>query len=167
MHNTNTTAIKSMFQWDVMAIIVTVFFNVIMVSCIWSAFKSSIVILEIIALSMTIPFVLFVPLRLIVTEDMIKIWRPIGVVNIDMKEILSCSIIENDESFFNKVVRTFGSGGLYGYWGYFRHDDYGKMKFYVTHKKQCLRIKLKNGKHYVISSPKREKIVAFIQVNIK
>ena len=159
--------IKSSFKWDTMAIIVTIVFNAILISFVISAFKSSIILLELVSLLMTVSCALFVPVRLIVSKDTIIIRRPIGTVKIDMSDIMNCSIVENEERFFDKTIRTCGSGGAYGYWGYFRHDVYGKIRLFVTHKKQCFLIKLNNGKYYVISSKKREKIVKFIINNIK
>lgn len=161
-----STCIKSFFKWDALAIVITIVFDAIMISAVISIFMDSIISLGIIFLLITVACALFFPIRLIVTEDAVKIRRPIGTVKIDMKDILSCSIIEDERRFFDHTIRTFGSGGAYGYWGCFRHEKYGKMRFFVTHRQQCFLIILKDGKHYVISSEKRDEIVSFIQSNM-
>lgn len=167
MNTPSSICIKSSFKWDAMAIIVTIVFNAILISFVISAFRSSIILLELISLFMAVCCAFFVPVRLIVSKDAIIIRRPIGTVKIEMSDIMSCIIVENEKQFFDKTIRTCGSGGAYGYWGYFRHERYGKIRFFVTHKKQCFLVKLKDGKHYAISSIKREEIVNFIQSNIK
>ena len=161
-----STCIKSSFKWDAAAIIITIIFDAVLISCVISAFRCSIVLFEIIALLVTLLCALFFPIRLIVTEDTIKIRRPIGTVKIEMKDVLSCSIIEDEKRFFDHIIRTFGSGGAYGYWGYFHHDKYGRFRFFVTHRKQCFLVRLKDGKSYAISSEKRDGIVRFITENI-
>ena len=88
-------------------------------------------------------------------------------MKIPLEDIKSCTIIEYSRSIFDKTIRTFGSGGLYGFIGHFKHDKYGKMRMFVTHTKQCFLIRMKDGQHFVISSPKREEIVEFISQRIK
>ena len=83
-------------------------------------------------------------------------------MKIPLEDIKSCTIIEYSRSIFDKTIRTFGSGGLYGFIGHFKHDKYGKMRMFVTHTKQCFLIRMKDGRHFIISSPKREEIVEFI-----
>ena len=148
-------------------IVVTILVNALFVSMVISAFRSSILVLKILSLVILISPALFIPLRLIVTKKRLKIWRPIGKVEIQFADIKSCSLIEDSRSIFDKTIRTCGSGGLYGYLGHFRHDKYGKMRMFVTHTKQCFLIQMKDGQNFVISSPKRDEIVKFISQRIK
>ncbi|MBQ2906882.1 MAG: hypothetical protein IJE47_03830 [Bacteroidales bacterium] len=91
-----------------------------------------------------------------------RIIRLCGFVKIDVSDIKSCVIIKDSEEFFNNGVRRFGSGGMYGVLGHFKHDRLGKMRCFVTHREQCFLVKTKNDRIFVISSPKREEIVSFI-----
>ena len=163
----SATKIASAFPMSPLIIIVTVLVDALFVSMVISAFRSSILALEILSLVILLSPSLFVPLRLIVDEKRLRIWRPIGKVEIQLEDIKSCSIIEDSRSFFDKAIRTFGSGGLYGYLGHFRHDKYGKMRMFVTHTKQCFLIQMKDGRNLVFSSPKREEIVEYISLGIK
>ena len=106
--------------------------------------------------------ILFLPIRLIVTDQKVRIIRLCGWVKIDVSDIKSCVIIKDSEDFFNNGVRRFGSGGMYGVLGHFKHDRLGKMRCFVTHREQCFLVKTKNDRIFVISSPKREEIVSFI-----
>ena len=162
----SATKIASAFPMSPLIIVVTVLVNVLFISMVISAFRSSILVLEILSLTILISPALFIPLRRIVAEDSLSIWRPIGKVEIQLEDIKSCSIIEDSRSFFDKAIRTFGSGGLYGYLGHFKHDKYGKMRMFVTHTKQCFLIRMKDGRNFVVSSPKREEIVEFINSKI-
>ena len=163
----NTTKITSAFPMSPLIVIITTLYNLLILSMVYNAFRSSIIVLEIISLVFLISPSFFIPLRLIVTEKSLRIWRPIGKVEIPLEDIKSCTIIEDSRSIFGKTIRTFGSGGLYGFIGHFKHDTYGKMRMFVTHTQQCFLLRMKDGRLFVVSSPKREEIVEFISQRIK
>lgn len=48
-------------------------------------------------------------------------------------------------------IRLCGSGGFFGYWGYFNDIIIGSYFGYYGDKDQCILLKLKGGKQYVIS----------------
>ena len=154
--------IKSFFPWDFLISIITIVFNALFVFCVWDAFQTGVLAFEIISLCIMIIPVLFLPIRLIVTDQKLSIIRLCGRVKIDVSDIKSCVIIKDSEEFFNNGVRRFGSGGMYGVLGHFKHDRLGKMRCFVTHREQCFLVKTKSDRVFVISSPKREKIVSFI-----
>ena len=154
--------IKSFFPWDFLISIITIVFNALFVFCVWDAFQTGVLAFEIISLCIIIIPVLFLPIRLIVTDQKLSIIRLCGRVKIDVSDIKSCVIIKDSEEFFNNGARRFGSGGMYGVLGHFKHDRLGKMRCFVTHREQCFLVKTKSDRVFVISSPKREKIVSFI-----
>lgn len=162
-----STCIKSFFKWDALAIVITIIFDAVQIWFVVDAFINSIILFEIITLLVLVACAFFFPIKLIVTKETIKIRRPVGTVKIEMRDILSCNIIEDEKQFFDHIIRTCGSGGIYGYWGYFHHEKQGKLRFFVTHRKQCFLIRLKDGEKYVISSAKREEIDRFISENTK
>ena len=88
-------------------------------------------------------------------------------VEIPLEDVKSCSITDDSRSIFDKTIRTWGSGGMYGCLGHFRHSTYGKMRMFVTHMQQCFLIRMKDGRNFVVSSPKREEIVKFVCKCIK
>ena len=154
--------ITSAFPMSALVIIITTLYNLLILAMVYNAFRSSIIALEIISLVFLISPAFFIPLRLVVDEESLRIWRPIGKVEIRLDDIKSCSVIEDSRSLFDKTIRTFGSGGLYGFLGHFKHDRYGKMRMFVTHPKQCFLIRTKDGRSFVVSSPKPKEIVEFI-----
>ena len=154
--------IKSFFPLDFLISIITIVFNALFIFCVWDAFRTGVLAFEIISLCIIIIPILFLPIRLIVTDQELRIIRLCGFVKIDVSDIKSCVIIKDSEEFFNNGVRRFGSGGMYGVLGHFKHDRLGKMRCFVTHREQCFLVKTKNDRIFVISSPKREEIVSFI-----
>lgn len=48
-------------------------------------------------------------------------------------------------------LRLCGSGGFLGYWGYFNDIIIGTYFGYYGNRNQCILVKLKNGKQYVVS----------------
>ena len=154
--------IKSFFQWDLLISIITIVFNVLFVLCVWDAFQTDVLAFEIISLCFIIVPVLFLPIRLIVTDQELRIIRLCGRVKINASDIKSCMIIKDSDEFFNNGIRRFGSGGMYGVLGHFKHNRLGKMRCFVTHREQCFLVKTKSNRIFVISSPKREIIVTSI-----
>ena len=154
--------IKSFFPWDFLISIITIVFNALFIFCVYDAFRTGVLAFEIISLCIIIIPILFLPIRLIVTDQKVRIIRLCGFVKIDVSDIKSCVIIKDSEEFFNNGVRRFGSGGMYGVLGHFKHDRLGKRRCFVTHREQCFLVKTKNDRIFVISSPKREEIVSFI-----
>ena len=154
--------IKSFFPWDFLISIITIVFNALFIFCVYDAFRTGVLAFEIISLCIIIIPILFLPIRLIVTDQELRIIRLCGFVKIDVSDIKSCVIIKDSEDFFNNGVRRFGSGGMYGVLGHFKHDRLGKMRCFVTHREQCFLVRTKSNRCFVISSPKREEIIAFI-----
>ena len=154
--------IKSFFPWDFLISIITIVFNALFIFCVYDAFRTGVLAFEIISLCIIIIPILFLPIRLIVTDQELRIIRLCGWVKIDVSDIKSCVIIKDSEEFFNNGVRRFGSGGMYGVLGHFKHDRLGKMRCFVTHREQCFQLRTKSNRCFVISSPKREEIISFI-----
>lgn len=64
-------------------------------------------------------------------------------------------------------LRLCGSGGFFGYWGYFSDILIGRYFGYYADRSQCFCIKLKNKRQYVISCKDHLEIVKAIQENLK
>ena len=158
----NEHRITSLFPMSSRIVTITILINLPLIYMVIREFLDSNLVLEILSLVILISPALIIPLRLKVTEKSLKIRRPIGEMEIMLKDIQSCNLIEDGRSFIRDTVRTNGSGGLYGYIGYFEHDKYGKMRLFVTHLQQCFFIQMTDGRIFVVSSPKREEIVEFI-----
>lgn len=92
------------------------------------------------------------------TQDEVIIQRLLGNVKIKRSEILSVEIIEKEQMGW--LIRTFGVGGLFGYWGRFSSSKLGSMTWYATRKNKIVLITKINKKKIVITPDKAEQFIA-------
>ncbi len=59
-------------------------------------------------------------------------------------------------------IRTFGSGGLFGYFGRFHNSSHGHYTAYVGDIGQAFYITTKSGKTYLVSCKNREEFIKSI-----
>ena len=97
---------------------------------------------------LTVSF-LFSPRSYKLTKDHLIINRPIGDIQIALSEIEEARAIQEGE--MNSTVRTFGNGGLFGYYGKYHNPQLGHMKFYTTKRNNRVLVKKTDGKKIIIS----------------
>jgi len=88
---------------------------------------------------------LFNPKYYLVDNDEIKIVRALNNIIIKKADIAEVSI--PDEKLMKRTIRTFGVGGLFGYFGHFYNKTYGNMRWYATQTKNYVSIKVNNNKN--------------------
>ncbi|HEY0046130.1 MAG TPA: PH domain-containing protein [Flavobacterium sp.] len=93
-----------------------------------------------------------------VTDEEIIIRRSAGNAVIKRSEIKSINMIESDQ--LRKSIRTFGVGGLFGYFGSFYNRRLGAMTWYLTRRDKLVLITTATGKKIVISPDDPEGLVA-------
>lgn len=91
---------------------------------------------------------LFAPKSYTVNENELTINRPIGKVHIALKDIIKVEKIDRFEGF---TIRTFGNGGLFGFYGRYYNSVIGKMILYTTRSNNRILIKTNKEKNIVIS----------------
>ncbi|MCQ4034768.1 PH domain-containing protein [Kaistella montana] len=91
---------------------------------------------------------LMIPIISVDSQKNILIKNQFVNFKIKREEIADLEIISGKK--FN--IRTFGVGGLFGYFGYFNGNDV----WYVTNLDKKVQIKLKSGKTYMISPENTE-----------
>jgi len=92
------------------------------------------------------------------TQNEVIIHRLLGNVKIKRSEILSVEIIEKEQMGW--LIRTFGVGGLFGYWGRFSSSKLGSMTWYATRKDKIVLITKINNKKIVITPDEAEQFIA-------
>jgi hypothetical protein len=106
--------------------------------------------------------VLFRPLNYNLTTNHIIINRPLTRVKIDRNEIKSIERISDDK--LDGTIRTFGIGGLFGYWGNFANAKIGKMTWYATRRNHAILIQTVTNKKIILTPDEPEKFIsAFYQ----
>lgn len=76
---------------------------------------------------------LYRPIKYLVTDKKVIVKRLAKDVTIDISEIRDAYIVKNE--FMRWTKKTFGNGGLFGFYGEFKNDSFGDMVWYATQKK--------------------------------
>jgi hypothetical protein len=101
---------------------------------------------------------LFRPMGYSITSDGIVIHRLWGDVKMDKNQISSVELIEKEKLRWS--LRTFGVGGLFGYFGKFANAKLGTMTWYITRRDHPVLIVTSNNKKIIISPDEAEKFVS-------
>lgn len=89
----------------------------------------------------------FCPREINIDANNLNIVFPLRVKRVSLEEI---SKIEPYKVTMN-FVRTFGSGGFFGWWGWFRNQELGKFMVYASELDHVFLVEIKSGKKYVVS----------------
>ncbi|WP_395803128.1 PH domain-containing protein [Daejeonella sp.] len=89
------------------------------------------------------------PLRYEIKSDQIIIHRLIKSVRIKRYDIENLTLIDKDK--LSGTIRTFGVGGLFGWYGKFSNNELGDMTWYLTSRDKPILIISKAGKKILIS----------------
>lgn len=92
---------------------------------------------------------IFRPISYTITDQEITINRLWKSVIINRKDVQTVEILDKD--FFKRTIRTFGVGGMWGYFGKFIHDIAGTMSWYVTRRDSMILLILSDDKKVVLS----------------
>ena len=88
------------------------------------------------------------PISFILTASSLIIRRPIGNLTVDRKNISTMAI--PDKGYISGL-RTFGVGGVFGYFGKFYNPTIGHMTWYTTKRDNVILVTFNSGKKIVIS----------------
>jgi hypothetical protein len=94
------------------------------------------------------------PLSYEITQDELIIRRLIKSVRINRNDIKSLELIE--KATLSGTIRTFGVGGLFGWYGKFANFKLGAMTWYVTRRDKPVLIIKKDSKKILISPDEAE-----------
>jgi len=103
---------------------------------------------------------LYRPIDYRTTDNKLIINRLIKKVILDKSEVLNVVLLTNDD--LKWTIRTFGVGGLFGYFGKFRNSKIGNMTWYATRRNNAILINLKDGQKIVITPDNPESLIVEI-----
>lgn len=92
---------------------------------------------------------LYAPQSYTVDNNNLTINRPIGKVSFKLSDIKQVRLLAKSET--KGTIRTFGVGGLFGYFGKFYMQGIGHSAFYATQRKNKILITTSNDKKIVIT----------------
>ncbi len=104
------------------------------------------------------------PLKYNVTYDRLTIKRLWSDIQIPNHMILDCRQVPASE--MAGTVRIFGIGGLFGYFGNYRNNAVGKMKFYGTRFSNFVLIHTLRGESIILTPDKPKEMVDEIMSDI-
>ena len=99
----------------------------------------------------------FRPISYKLTDDKLIIHRPLSDVKIDRTEIKNVEQLDKDK--LSWVLRIFGVGGLFGYWGKFSNTKIGSMTWYATRRNNAVLVTTIYNKKIVLTPNEPEKFV--------
>lgn len=105
---------------------------------------------------------IYMPLSVSVDEKRLDIHRPFAIKSIPLGEIESVMLCPPTMS----ERRIWGSGGWFGYWGWFREPSIGRYFAYYGKASDCFLVRLKNGRQYLIGCERPKEMVEQIEQKI-
>ncbi len=90
-----------------------------------------------------------------INENSLIIKRPFKDVIIERSQIASATPVESSK--LRWAVRTFGVGGLFGYFGKFWNREFGDMTWYATQRSHTVLI-ITNSQQKIILTPDDEEV---------
>ncbi len=100
----------------------------------------------------------FRPINYNVSDNKLIIHRLFFDVKIDRSQIKSVELL--DKEFIGWSIRTFGVGGLFGYYGKFSNSKIGSMTWYATRKDKVVLVRTINNKKIILTPDEPQKFVA-------
>ncbi len=106
----------------------------------------------------------YMPMRLKANDEIITVTRLIGSLEVPLSEVTGVSRISKSD--IDGSMRTFGSGGLFGYLGRFQNGRLGNYTMYATELNNLILIRT-DDKKYVFSCTKAQDFVDYINSRLE
>ena len=114
--------------------------------------------------SITMGCYLFSPQGYVLNPDDLIIKRPLKDRSIKLSDIIETHAVVDTEMKY--TLRTFGVGGLFGYYGKFYNPKFGSMTWYTTQRKNRIFIRT-NKEEKIIITPDDISLLSRIQEELK
>ena len=100
----------------------------------------------------------FSPIHYQLSADKLIIHRFFKDVIIDRTQIKTVELLDKEK--ISWAIRTFGVGGLFGYYGKFANAKLGSMTWYATRKDRTVLVSTMNNKKIILTPDEPERFVA-------
>jgi hypothetical protein len=100
----------------------------------------------------------FRPINYNLTTDKLIIHRLFADVKIDRNQIKSVELLARDK--ISWAIRTFGVGGLFGYYGKFANTKLGSMTWYATRRDRTVLVRTVDNKKIILTPNEPDQFVA-------
>lgn len=122
----------------------------------------SVLTLSVLLLLVVFAALFYSPVSISVDDDFLRVHRPLKVKRIPLTDIESVQMCPPTMA----EQRLCGSGGFFGYWGWFREPVIGKYFAYYGKASDCFLVKLKDGSQYLLGCREPGAMVDAISKNI-
>ena len=109
--------------------------------------------------AMLIISLFYVPLEIEADPERLTIIRAFARKHIPIKDIVEIRMCAPEIPTF----RMMGSGGFMGHWGWFRSKNLGKYFAYFGRSSDCIFIRLRDDRRYMISCGEPHEMVAYVR----
>jgi hypothetical protein len=89
------------------------------------------------------------PAGYVVEKNQLTVQRPYSDYHLPMQEIKNISLVNKE--VMKWTIRTFGVGGLFGYFGKFANRELGSMTWYATQLKNYVLIETTDNKKIIVT----------------
>ena len=114
----------------------------------------------IIALMMLTLF--YMPMSITCSADELLIQRSLRIKSIPLSDIQSVKLCPPTMA----EHRLCGSGGWFGYWGWFSERDLGKYFAFYGRSSECFLVRLHNGRQYMLGCKDPEEMVEYVSSHL-
>lgn len=117
------------------------------------------IVLGMVIIVLCLSTLFYMPLSISVDNKNLNInrsWRIKSIPIVDIAEVKLCQPTMG-------AIRICGSGGFFGWYGWFREDDIGKYFAYYGKSSDCFLVTLKDGRKYMLGCTDAPAMVAKIQ----
>ncbi len=112
---------------------------------------------------MGVSALIYMPVSISVNEKELCINRPLKTKHIMLDDIKSIALVKPTMG----AKRICGSGGWFGYWGWFSERDLGKYFAYYGMASDCFIVRLKNGRQYMLGCKNPQQITEYLNDKLK
>lgn len=152
----------STYSWVVTILGLSVMIGLLIMMNIKEAPIVSIIVWSVILVAICFMALYYSPLAISVDKDTLNIHRSLKVKSIPLSEIQSVQLCPPTMA----ERRICGSGGWFGYWGWFKEPSIGKYFAYYGKASDCFLVVLKNGRQYLLSCKDPKEIVSYLSEHI-
>lgn len=114
-------------------------------------------------LTICVSALFYMPMSVSVNDRELCVNRPLCVKSIPLNGIVSVKLCQ--PTMAAKLLC--GSGGWFGYWGWFSEWEHGKYFAYYGRSSDCFLVTLKDGRKYMLGCQNPQSMVDFIHARLK
>lgn len=119
-------------------------------------------ILSAVFLALIFSTLFFMPMSVSADNNYIKVRRPLKTKKIPLKEVSDVRLCSPTMG----AIRMCGSGGCFGWYGWFKERDLGKYFAYYGKASDCFLVTLKDGRKYMLGCKDAPEMVEYINGKI-